>query len=195
MRPTTIEKLNVEGNVETYTETVTEQVPTLEKYCREEITYQMTWRPVQAVCLDDKGTPHPASRVDATTQVAPDHKGELFRCMAGTHMMITLGHLDQGKSSFAQGQSFACQKGEALVHKGNGQLSCAPQKPQRSCNERSLLRRHGPGLKLVQARLKNKSCVPAERTVMKTVSHQVERTRQGEAEAIILDGGVGQGVY
>ena len=193
--PSTISALNVEGNVETYMETITEQVPTVEEYCDERISIQETLRPVQAVCLDDKGTPHPASRVDATQQVPNGYQGELFRCMAGTSMQVTLGSIENGSASFAHGESFACRKGEALVHKGNGNLACAPQIPQRSCNERSLLRRHGPGLKVVQAKVKAKTCVPAKRMVMKSVQRQVERTRQAKGQSMVFDGGVGQGVY
>lgn len=195
LAPSTIGALNVEGNVETYMETITEQVPTTEEYCEERISLQETVRPVQAVCIDDKGTPHPASRIDASQQIAADYRGEVFRCMAGTSMQVTLGSIEEGKASFAHGESFACRKGEALVHKGNGNLACAPQTPQRSCNERSLLRRHGPGLKIIQTRVQAKTCVPATRTVMKSVQRQVERTRAAKSQPMVFDGGVGQGVY
>ena len=93
------------------------------------------------------------------------------------------------------GETFACQKGEALVHKSSGHLVCAPQMPARSCNERSLLRRHGPGIKLVKAKTRTKTCVPRTRTVMTTVQKDVERTRETKAQSMVFDGGVGQGVY
>ncbi|MEM9054085.1 MAG: hypothetical protein AAGB16_02060 [Pseudomonadota bacterium] len=193
--PTAIGELSVEGNIETYMETITEQIPSTEEFCEEKITVQSTVRPVQAVCLDDKGAPHPASRVDASDRVAPGYHGELFRCMAGTHMQVTLGSLEHGSASFAHGETFACRKGEALVHQHGGHLTCAPQRPQRDCNERSLLRRHGPGIKLVEARVKAKTCIPRTRTVMKSVERQVERTRQAKGQSMVFDGGVGQGVY
>ena len=85
--------------------------------------------------------------------------------MAGTNMQVTLGAMQNGTASFASGETFACRKGEALLHGGNGQLSCAPQTPQRDCNERSLLRRHGPGIKLVQYKMSAKTCIPRTRTV------------------------------
>lgn len=192
---TAIGSLNVEGNTETFVETVTEQIPSTEEYCAETISVQQTIRPVQAVCLDDKGTPHPASRVDASQRVPAGYDGELFRCMAGTSMQVTLGSIENGSPSFAHGETFACRKGEALVHKHGGDLVCSPQAPERSCNERSLLRRHGPGIKIVEARIKAKTCVPQTRTVMKSVQRQVERTRQAKDEAMVFDGGVGQGVY
>lgn len=192
--PSAIGALNVEGAEETYYETVTEQVPTTEEFCEERISIQTVVRPVQAVCIDDKGIPHPASRVDASDHVPAAYKGELFRCMAGTSMQVTLGSAESGRASFAHGETFACRKGEALVHKPGGDLACAPQSPQRDCNERSLLRRHGPGIKLVTARVQQKACVPSTRTVMKSVERQVERTRQTKAQAMVFDGGVGQGV-
>lgn len=192
--PTSINQLNVAGAEEKYLETVTEKVPTTEEYCEDKVSIQKTVRPVQAVCLDDKGTPHPASRVDASDRVPTGYKGELFRCMAGTSMQVTLGSVEHGSASFAHGETFACRKGEALVHDRGGNLACAPQTPERDCNERSLLRRHGPGIKLVEARIKNKVCVPKTRTVMKSVQRQVERTRASTAQSMVFDGGVGQGV-
>ncbi|MCR9271287.1 MAG: hypothetical protein NXH72_14940 [Hyphomonadaceae bacterium] len=192
--PTAIDRLNVSGGDETYMETVTEKIPTEEEYCEDKISIKTVMRAVQAVCIDDKGTPHPASRVDASDRVPPAYKGELFRCMAGTSMQVTLGSIDQGHASFAHGETFACRKGEALVHEHGGNLVCKIQAPERDCNERSLLRRHGPGIKYVEVRTKQKICVPKTRTVMKTVQRQVERTRTSEAQSMIFDGGVGQGV-
>ncbi|MEM1036532.1 MAG: hypothetical protein AAGI14_07205 [Pseudomonadota bacterium] len=192
--PSSIGSLNVEGNVESFVETVTEQVATTEEFCEDSISVQRTIRPVQAVCIDDKGTPHPASQVIGDQRVSGTYGGELFRCMAGTNMQVTLGKFDHGKASFAHGETFSCNKGEALVHRAGGNLSCAPQIPMRSCNERSLLRRHGPGIKLIEGQVKTKTCVPKTRTVMKPVQRQVERTRQVKGQPMIFDGGVGQGV-
>lgn len=179
--PTAIPNLRVEGGEETITET--------EDYCEDQISVTTITRPVQAVCLDDKGAPHPASQVDTSHSIAATYKGEVFRCMAGTNMQVTLGSMQDGSASFASGETFACRKGEALVHGGNGQLTCAPQTPQRDCNERSLLRRHGPGIKLVQYKMSAKTCLPRTRTVTKTVQGE------GSSEAMIFDGGVGQGIY
>ena len=191
---TSIGQLNVEGGEETFLETVTEKVPTTEEYCEDKLTIKTVTRPVQAVCIDDKGVPHPASRVDASDRVPAAYHGELFRCMAGTSMQVTLGNVENGTASFAHGETFACRKGEALVHGRGGHLKCAPQTPQRDCNERSLLRRHGPGIKMVEAKLKAKTCVPRTRTVMKTVERQVERVRESKPQSMFFDGGVGQGV-
>lgn len=178
---TAIGELHVEGIEETITET--------EEYCEDQISIETIVRPVQAVCVDDKGVPHPASQVDASDHIPTGYQGEVFRCMAGTSMQVTLGGVENGEASFAHGETFACQKGEALVHHADGRLTCAPQTPQRSCNERSLLRRHGVGIKLVQSRVEARTCIPRTRTVTKTVEQETG------GQAMVFDGGVGQGVY
>lgn len=195
LAPSAIDALSVSGGEERYTETVMEKVAVKEEVCVERASHALALRPVQAVCLDDTGTPHPASRVDPADRVDPHYKGELFRCMAGTHMQVTLGRIDGRKATFAQADTFSCRKGEALVHRPGGELSCAPQAPERDCNERSLLRRHGPGIKYVETPLAGGQCVPETRTVMKSVPRQVERVRAAPAGPIVFDGGVGQGVY
>ena len=115
--------------------------------------------------------------------------------MAGTRMQVTLGSVENGEANFDHGQTMACAKGEALVQTAGGELACKPQIPQRNCNERSLLRRSGPGIKVVQTRRAEKQCVPQQRTVMKTVSREVERVRESAPKPMVFDGGVGQGVY
>lgn len=193
--PSALGGLDVEGADQTITETVTKQVPVTEETCAPQIQQASALRPVQAVCIDDKGSPHPASRISADEQVDASFNGEIFRCLAGAHMQVTLGQLENGTPSFAQGETFSCRKGEALVHGAGGKLTCAPQAPQRNCNERSLLRRHGPGLKLVHTTVKQETCVPQQRTTYKTVTNQVQRTVPNQNGPIVLDGGVGQGVF
>ncbi len=191
-----ISNLNVTGGEERYTETITEQVPVTEETCAPNFQQEIAIRPVQAVCLDDKGTPHPASRLTSDERVDISYGGEVFRCVAGTSMQVTIGDVVNGSSSFAQAETFSCAKGEALVHRAGGELACAPQSPQRNCNERSLLRRNGPGIKLIQTRVSRNTCVPTTRTVMQTVSRQVERVRESEtSRPMVFDGGVGQGVF
>jgi hypothetical protein len=192
---TAIDNLNVVSGEEYYTEKVVEQVPTIEEYCVDEISYKTSWRAVQAVCIDDTGSPHPASQVDGGQSIASGFSGEIYRCVAGSRLQVTIGSVTDGKASFDQGQSMACAKGEALVFKPGGQLSCAPQKPQRDCNERSLLRRHGPGIKVFEGRHAEKVCVPQQRTVMKSVTREVQKVRATAGGSMVFDGGVGQGVY
>ncbi|MEQ8557123.1 MAG: hypothetical protein RIB03_02310 [Henriciella sp.] len=192
---TSIQGLNVVGGGETYTETVTEEVPTIEEYCVDEISYHTVYEAVQAVCLDDSGSPHPASQVQPGQSVAGDYRGELFRCMAGTRMQVTLGQVENGEPNFDHGQTMACAKGEALVHGAAGNLVCKPQTPQRNCNERSLLRRYGPGIKVIRTKAAKKVCIPQQRTVMTSVTREVERVKESKSKPMVFDGGVGQGVY
>lgn len=194
--PSTLSGLNVAGAEERYMETVTEQVPVQEEVCVRPSQPQVMVRPIQAVCIDDKGTPHPASQVSSERSVPGNYEGEIYRCMAGTAMQVTVGMIKDDQPSFEQAQSFSCQKGEALVRRANGQLACAIQEPERDCNERSLLRQYGPGLKLIQTTGSAQQCVPQTRTRMETRQRQVERVRAtAPVGPIVLDGGVGQTVY
>ncbi len=103
---------------------------------------------VQASCLDDKAVPHPASQVSPDRAVAPGYEGEVFRCIAGARMQYTVAEFS-GQADFNHGQTIVCQKGEALYHSATGALQCRPQAPARDCNERSLLRRFGAGIKVL----------------------------------------------
>ena len=138
---------------------------------------------VQAVCLDDKAVPHPASQVMPERDVAPNFDGEIYRCIAGARMQYTLGTF-AGQASFDHGQTITCDKGMALYHGADGRLACRPQKLARDCNERSLLRRYGAGIKVLSA-----------------VSAQTCVAYRGEAETaavtlnMSIDGGVGGVVH
>ena len=189
-----IEGLNF--GTELVTETVTEQVPKTENFCVDQVRETVATRTVQAVCLDDKGVPHPASRLDPSSAVDAGFSGELFRCMAGTSMQVTIGDASSGANmSFADARTFSCAKGEALAHFPGGDLRCVAQTGERDCNERSLLRRYGPGVKTLTLRTTEKICVPQTRTTMETVTRQVQVEKQVIGGQLILDGGVGQGVY
>ncbi|WP_440957444.1 hypothetical protein ACFELO_09070 [Oceanicaulis sp. LC35] len=139
------------------------------------------WRLVRAYCMDDSGNPHPASRPDADERVTPDFEGEIFRCVAGTALQATLGWREGGEDRF-DGVSIQCQKGEALRYGRGGELFCAPQEHRRNCNERSLLRLHGPGVKLVWYRYEEHYTETVERR-----SESYER----RSMTLMLDGGVG----
>lgn len=136
---------------------------------------------IQAVCLDDKAVPHPASQVTPGQDVAETYAGELFRCIAGAHMQYVLAPY-AGEARFDHGQTVVCQKGEALWRDLGGRLQCRPQTPARDCNERSLLRRYGAGIKILKAAVAQQ-CVE-----WRTETVQAEAASQG---AMALDGGVG----
>ena len=105
---------------------------------------------IQATCLDDKSVPHPASQTFPERAVAPGYEGEVFRCIAGARMQYTLAEFS-GQADFNHGQTIVCNKGESLYHSAAGALQCRPQTPARDCNERSLLRRFGAGIKVMAA--------------------------------------------
>lgn len=122
---------------------------------------------VQAICIDATNNPHPASQTFAARTVERDYVGEIFRCMSGTRSMrVTV-----------DGHSFDCAAGQALWHE-NGQVTCRTQIERRPCNERSLLRRFGPGDKIVHIR----------ETAMRET--RAETSFNG---AMSMDGGVGAG--
>jgi hypothetical protein len=122
----------------------------------------------QAICLDDTNNPHPASQTFGDKNVPNDYAGEIFRCMSGTRLMRVS----------SEGQTFDCAAGQALWYE-RGQVACKTQIERRPCNERSLLRRFGPGDKMVRLH------GPAH----------AERRETQFTGALTMDGGVGAGTY
>jgi hypothetical protein len=141
---------------------------------------------IQAFCFDDKMTPHPASQVTPDRDIDDLYEGELYRCIAGTHMQVTIADF-KSDISFAGGQTLTCAKGEALYHYAGaaghgGRIECRAQKPARDCNERSLLRRFGAGIKVL--------------SMMVTEKYTAYREEQSSSSATLsLDGGVGGVAY
>ncbi len=187
-------QIALQGGDERYFETITEQVPVTQQVCVTPASSAATisLRPVQAVCMDDKGRPNPASQVERAERVKGTYEGEIFRCMAGTSMQVTIGTYNSKAASFDGGETLTCKKGEALVHR-SGKLSCATQIAARDCNERSLLRKYGPGLKVIES-ASAPACVMQNRTTYQSVTRQVERIRQLPSRPLNLTGGVGNGV-
>jgi hypothetical protein len=109
---------------------------------------------VQASCLDDKDIPHPASQLGPEREIGDAFDGEVYRCIAGARMQYTIADY-AGQANFDHGQTFTCAKGEALYHTAAGALQCRVQKPARDCNERSLLRRFGAGIKVLKVSQSN----------------------------------------
>ncbi len=150
---------------------------------------------VRAVCLDDKDIPHPASQVTPDRDIDDLYDGELYRCIAGSRMQYVIGEYDStiDVSTGGRGaQTYICQKNEALYHtpgiRGGegGTLVCRPQRPARDCNERSLLRRYGAGVKILSILTTETYTAYREETVRETRSSGM---------SLSLDGGVGGVVY
>ena len=137
---------------------------------------------IEAVCIDDKDVPHPASQVTPDRDIDDAYDNELYRCIAGTHMQATIA-VYNGQIDFSHGQTLACAKGDALYHSPGGHVECRLQKPARDCNERSLLRRFGAGVKILTMITVEKYAAFREQ--------QTETSSTMTAGAISLDGGVG----
>jgi hypothetical protein len=136
---------------------------------------------IQAVCIDDREVPHPASQATPDREIEEHYEGELFRCIAGTHMQATLADF-HGQVSFEHGELINCAKGEALYRWQDGKVACKPQIPARDCNERSLLRRFGAGVKIVKM-------TSVERYV--AYREEVVKSAQVTSFNMTIDGGVG----
>jgi len=164
-----IQGLNVQGGL----------IPRREAYEAERTRIRIVV--IQAVCIDDKEVPHPASQVTPDRDIDEHYEGELYRCIAGTHMQATLADF-HGQVSFDHGEIINCAKGEALYRWANGKLACRPQIPTRDCNERSLLRRFGAGVKIVKML-----------SVERYVAYREEASKSAQVQSfnMTIDGGVG----
>ena len=139
---------------------------------------------IQAVCIDARQIPHPASQVRPDRDIAASFEGELYRCIAGTWLQATIADFS-GKVDFSGGKTMACEKGQALYHGRDGKLECRRQTPARDCNERSLLRRFGAGVKVLTiTEIETYTAYREEEERLQTVSGSLS-----------LDGGVGGYIY
>ncbi|MDX5330667.1 MAG: hypothetical protein LPK04_05675 [Caulobacteraceae bacterium] len=140
---------------------------------------------IQAVCIDDRQTPHPAAQLFPERDVRDIYDGELYRCVAGTRLQVTIAEF-LGQIDFSGGQTLVCAKNEALYHAPGGHVTCRPQKPARDCNERSLLRRFGAGVKVL-------TMVSTE--TYTAYREEEEVVSESSSVALSLDGGVGGTIY
>jgi hypothetical protein len=138
---------------------------------------------IRAVCIDDRQVPHPASQIFPDRDIEDGYMGEIYRCLAGSHLQVTWAEwLD--KADFEGGKTIVCKKGEALWY-GDGKMECRKAKPQRNCFERSLLRRYGAGIKVLMWRY----------TETYTAYREEEESVTHSATSFSMDGGVGGIVY
>ena len=141
---------------------------------------------IQAVCIDSRAVPHPASQVRPDREVFEDYEGELYRCLAGTRLQVTIAeYLDA--VNFDGGETLQCSAGEALWH-SRGMIECRPQRPERDCNERSLLRRYGAGIKILTLYREETFTAWREEVIEESYGEVIN-------SAITLDGGVGGRVF
>jgi hypothetical protein len=175
--PTVINGLNVEG-------------ARVQQVIRTPFTATRRWEKrvvIQAVCIDDRSVPHPASQVFADRDVRDDFEGELYRCLAGTSLQVTIAEF-LGDIRFDHGETLTCRKSEALWRGRGGEVVCKPQLPARDCNERSLLRRFGAGVKILTM-IREETYTDYREEVIETQGYAVQ------GASIALDGGVGGRVF
>ena len=175
--PTVIQGLNVEGG-------------RVQQVIRTPYTATRRWEKrvvIQAVCIDDRSVPHPASQVQPGRDVYDGYEGELYRCLAGTSLQITIAEY-LGEIRFDQGETMSCRKGEALWRGRGATLECRPQLPARDCNERSLLRRYGAGVKILTM-IREETYTEYREEIIESAGMAVQ------GGAISLDGGVGGRVF
>jgi len=202
---------------------------------------------IQALCIDDRNIPHPASQVRPDREVSQDYEGELYRCIAGSRLQMTIADLAE-RINFDGGQTMTCGKGEALwfgrrggasavsiseshaqgyssmpvqplpgypegyvggggvIQTSGGQsysssesysetggftggvIECRPERAERDCNERSLLRRYGAGVKILTL-FREESYTEYEEQIVQAQGMAIS------GSSLTLDGGVGGRVF
>jgi hypothetical protein len=104
---------------------------------------------VHAVCVTAEGREFPASHMVPQTWIESGYEGEIARCIAGSHIKITIGDVvqsDQGMAgTYSRGVILQCGEGEAVRHFKDGMLKCAPAMEVPDCTERTNLRKYGTG--------------------------------------------------
>ncbi len=162
------------GPISTISMLQTEMTPLSQRVCAQFSAALQDMR-IEASCIDDKETPHPASQTNPDRALSETFEGEIYRCIAGARLQYTVSDVRGGP-----GRTLTCDKGQALNRNAVGQLLCKAQIPARDCNERSLLRRFGPGLKQVKLAM-SPMCI----------AWKEGDPAAPEANAISFDGGVG----
>lgn len=63
---------------------------------------------ISAVCMDSRSVPHPASRVRPDEDISDDYEGELYRCITGAWLQVTMsgfGEYEGASSAWCYGAS------------------------------------------------------------------------------------------
>jgi hypothetical protein len=114
-----------------------------------EMTEATVMKSIHAVCIAADGREFPASHMTGDTWIDNAYEGEIARCIAGSHLKITIGDVvqsDQGMAgTYSKGVILECGEHEAVRHFKEGMLKCAPAVPVPDCTERTNLRKWGTG--------------------------------------------------
>jgi hypothetical protein len=104
---------------------------------------------IHAECIDSSGGKHPAARMLAETWVDSSTNKEIFRCLPGSRLIVTIGDVVQSDKGMAglydQGEKLECRASEALRHYTDGAVKCAAAEHVPDCTERTNMRRYGTG--------------------------------------------------
>ncbi|MGK2739372.1 hypothetical protein ACSHT0_00600 [Tepidicaulis sp. LMO-SS28] len=92
-------------------------------------TVEVERKPVKGVCQDAKGLEE-AARMSVSNRVieAGEYQGEVFHCLAGDMLTVTLGHFvnDGQAADYTDGYSFTCEAGDSLHMGADGRVACGP---------------------------------------------------------------------
>jgi hypothetical protein len=124
--------------------------------------YATVVKSIHAVCIDSYGKEHPAVRMHKETWINSPINKELYRCLAGSYLKVTVGQVlqsDKGLAGlFENGKQIVCRNGEALRHYKDGVLKCDVAEQVADCVERENMRKHGIGTLFFT--FQTKVCVP-----------------------------------
>lgn len=87
-------------------------------------------KPVKGICVNPKGLEERARMSTGSRDIGPGEDVEIFHCMAGDMLVVTIGRLagsdGQRVADYTGGYVIECREGEALRQGSNGMLACAP---------------------------------------------------------------------
>lgn len=134
-------------------------------------------KPVKAQCIDGKGHLSSAWRV-SPAEIDGSYEGEVFRCLAGSALGVTVGKWVNGRADYEGGFVIECLEGEALRFGNGSRLACAPQVPRADAPAH---------LRLAGAE--------AEVLIRRGRGQQASSANQPNLGGMVLTGGVGGRVY
>jgi hypothetical protein len=104
---------------------------------------------IHAECIDAVGEHHAAVRMRPETWIDSSEAKEIFRCLEGSKLFVTVGDVvqsDKGLAGIYEGaETLVCKNGEALRHFKDGLVKCAVAEKVPDCTERTNMRKYGLG--------------------------------------------------
>ena len=148
---------------------------------------------IHAICIDARGREHPAVRMLGETWIDSSFDKELYRCLEGAALKVTIGDVVQSTQGlaglFEKGTVLTCGRGEALRHYQDGLVKCAIAEKVPDCTERENMRRFGIG-NLFYSYVE-RVCVPTANIAADYLEGTAAETGRELEIAGSFDGGVG----